>query len=62
MNCEEYVEIAVRLGRDAEWRHHVGNSLRNRRGRMFEDRGCLQALESFFNQGFGNHFRLRQKQ
>jgi predicted O-linked N-acetylglucosamine transferase (SPINDLY family) len=50
---ERYVEIAVRLGRDADFRHHVRKAVVERRDVLFEDDRVPRAFESFFRHACG---------
>jgi len=45
---EEYVEIALRLGTDADYRRAVGEKIRAAAGRLFEDLEAVRELERFF--------------
>ncbi len=44
----EYVEIAVRLGLDAKWRQDMVRKIYKRHRRLYDDRTCVTALESFY--------------
>jgi len=43
-----YVEIAVRLGRDDDWRAAVAARMRERRSRIYDDETPVRALEALF--------------
>lgn len=45
---QEYIEIAVRLGLDRNWRDHVINRMTSGYGSLYSDRRCVEALEEFF--------------
>jgi protein O-GlcNAc transferase len=45
---DEYVEIAVRLGADREWRSDVLNRMKANHARLYSDSKCVRALEDFF--------------
>ena len=45
---DEYVEIAVRLGSDREWRADVLNRMKENHPRLYSDTSCVRALETFF--------------
>jgi predicted O-linked N-acetylglucosamine transferase (SPINDLY family) len=45
---DEYVEIAVRLGADREWRTDVLNRMTANQARLYSDTKCVRALEDFF--------------
>jgi predicted O-linked N-acetylglucosamine transferase (SPINDLY family) len=44
---DDYVEIAVRLGRDDDWRRHVREQIRARRHRIYDDETPIRHLECF---------------
>lgn len=44
----EYIEIAVRLGLDVDWRKAIGQKIYERHNRLYNDRTCITALESFY--------------
>ncbi|MEE3715567.1 tetratricopeptide repeat protein [Tumidithrix elongata RA019] len=46
----EYVEIAVRLGLDLDWRNHILEKMKARHHSLYDDRTCIAALEDFFKQ------------
>src|SRR5207244_4412361 len=52
-----YVELAVRLGVDDEWRKAVITRMRDRFPRLYGDTSCVRALEEFtsgpYRSGFG---------
>jgi protein O-GlcNAc transferase len=45
---QEYVEIAVRLGLDPEWRRQVLEHMKANYGRLYSDTKCVRGLEDFF--------------
>jgi protein O-GlcNAc transferase len=45
---DEYVEIAVRLTADSEWRIDVINRMKSNQARLYSDTKCVRALEDFF--------------
>jgi predicted O-linked N-acetylglucosamine transferase (SPINDLY family) len=45
---DEYVEFAVRLGREPDWRAAVRAKLLERKGKLEEDRSSIDALGEFF--------------
>lgn len=49
-NETEYIEIAVRLGLEPQWREEIKQRMSQRHDRLFEDRSCVTGLESFFRQ------------
>ncbi|MGE5659841.1 MAG: tetratricopeptide repeat protein [Actinomycetota bacterium] len=46
----QYIEIAVRLGLDAEWRRTISQHMSDRHVNLYEDITCVQALEQFYQQ------------
>jgi len=44
----EYVEIAVRLGLDADWRQEIVRKISERHSLLYDDTTCVTALESFY--------------
>ena len=49
-NEAEYIEIAVKLGRDSEWRRDIAERMSQRQGNLFDDRVCVTALEAFYQE------------
>jgi len=47
-DVEDYIQIAVRLAVDPDFRQHVRAVMRAGEPRLWEDRTCIDALESFF--------------
>ncbi|MBP0000517.1 MAG: tetratricopeptide repeat protein [Cyanobacteria bacterium SID2] len=45
---DEYIDIAVRLGLDADWRQSIAAKVRENQNRVYDDRSCIEALEAFF--------------
>jgi protein O-GlcNAc transferase len=44
----EYIDIAVRLAADPDWRHRIVERMRSRHDRLYEDTTCVRALEEFY--------------
>ncbi|MGB3404740.1 MAG: tetratricopeptide repeat protein [Microcoleaceae cyanobacterium] len=44
----EYIDIAVRLGNDSEWKNDISQRMSQRHNNLFDDRSCVKALESFY--------------
>ena len=44
----EYIQIAIRLGLDSEWRKSIKEKIITNSHRLFEDQECITALETFF--------------
>lgn len=47
-NEVEYVEIAIKLGLDKEWRDSIVKQLIQRHSNLFDDKTCVAALEKFY--------------
>lgn len=47
-NEVEYVEIAVRLGLDADWRREIVRKINERHSWLYDDKTCVTALEDFY--------------
>ncbi len=47
-SVDDYVDIAVRLGREPDWRRQISMDLRNSQGRLFGDRTWQPSLEDFY--------------
>ncbi len=47
-SAEEYVELALRLGTDPEWRQSVGEKVLAASGALFEDIEAVRQHEEFF--------------
>ena len=48
-NEAEYIEIAVRLGLDREWRDSIIKQMVQRHSYLFDDKTCVEALDAFFS-------------
>jgi predicted O-linked N-acetylglucosamine transferase (SPINDLY family) len=46
-SLDEYVELAVRLGRDSEWRRYLSEKIAENKHHIYRDRTCINALEDF---------------
>jgi len=47
-NEAEYIEIAVRLGLDREWRDSIVERMVERHAYLYDDKTCVEALEAFY--------------
>ena len=54
----EYIEIAVRLGWDDEWRQAVREKMTANKHRLFNDRECIKGLEGFFQEAIQKHSKV----
>jgi len=54
----EYIEIAVRLGLDHEWRQAVRDKMAENKHRLFNDRECIKGLEAFFQETIAKKLKL----
>ncbi|AFZ14219.1 Tetratricopeptide TPR_1 repeat-containing protein [Crinalium epipsammum PCC 9333] len=51
----EYIEIAVRLGLEQEWRESIINKIKQNQKRVYEDQTCVVALEEFYQRVVHEH-------
>ena len=57
-NEAAYVEIAVRLGIEAQWRNSIAEQLMQSHHYLYDDRNCVAALEAFYQRaGTGSSIR-----
>ncbi len=56
-SLDSYVEIALRLANDSEWRERVKNEIATRSAVLYEDARVITELEDFFRAGFDAHQR-----
>jgi protein O-GlcNAc transferase len=47
-SLDEYVDLAVKLGKDSEWRQSISEKIAVNKHRVYYDRTCITALENFF--------------
>jgi len=47
-DLDEYIEIAVRLGKDGEWRSSIIEKISQRHSYLYDDKTCVAALEDFY--------------
>jgi protein O-GlcNAc transferase len=45
---DDYVDIAVRLGNDTEWRRSISEKIAATRHCVYQDTACIKGLEDFF--------------
>ena len=46
-SLDQYVEVAVKLGQDPEWRKHIGQKISVNKSRVYRDMTCIYALQDF---------------
>jgi protein O-GlcNAc transferase len=46
-SLDTYIEIAVRLGKDPEWRKHISRQIAENKHNIYRDMKCIAALEKF---------------
>jgi predicted O-linked N-acetylglucosamine transferase (SPINDLY family) len=51
----EYVNIAVRLGREPQWRRTIAQRMGENHGNLFEDKTCVAGLEAFYREVVQHH-------
>ena len=44
---DEYVELAVKLGKDSDWRRYISEKIKNNKPLVYRDITCITALEDF---------------
>jgi len=47
-SLDEYIELAVHLGKDAEWRKYESEKIAKIKHSIYRDKRCITALEDFF--------------
>ena len=45
---EEYIALAVRLGKDTAWRRQISEKIATNKHRLYHDKTCINALQDFF--------------
>jgi predicted O-linked N-acetylglucosamine transferase (SPINDLY family) len=56
-NEAEFIEIAVKLGRDSAWRDSLVQQMRQRHSYIYDDKLCIEALEEFYQRVVQEHSR-----
>jgi protein O-GlcNAc transferase len=51
--AENYVELAVRFGKERDFRKHFGTRLIERRSQLFDDKRAVREYERFFEESVG---------
>ena len=49
-NEAEYIEIAVKLGLDPDWRCNIAKRMSERHDYLYDDKACIAGLEAFYKQ------------
>jgi protein O-GlcNAc transferase len=44
----DYIDIAVRLGTDSDWKDTISQRMSQRHNYLFDDKSCVESLESFY--------------
>jgi protein O-GlcNAc transferase len=44
---DEYIELAIKLGKDSDWRRYVSEKIKNNKHLVYRDRTCITGLEDF---------------
>ena len=55
----EYIEIALRLGLDQEWRKVVRDKMAANKHLLFDDRECIKGLECFFEEAVQKDSKMK---
>jgi protein O-GlcNAc transferase len=50
----DYVSVAVRLGREASWRQAIRHRIAQNKHRVYRDLACISALEEFLDRSVRN--------
>jgi predicted O-linked N-acetylglucosamine transferase (SPINDLY family) len=58
-NEAEYINIAVRVGLDSQWREEIVRKIEANHYRLYDDKSCLTALEDFYQRVVKAHQRDR---
>lgn len=53
----EYINIAVRLGLEPQWRQEISQSMGDRHHYLYEDTECIRGLEDFYQRVVEEQFR-----
>jgi predicted O-linked N-acetylglucosamine transferase (SPINDLY family) len=48
-SLDDYVSVAARLARDADWRKLISRRIAENKYRVYRDRACIVALEEFLD-------------
>ena len=48
-SIDEYIDCAIKLGKDLEWREHISCKINNNKHLIYRDITCITALEKFIN-------------
>jgi predicted O-linked N-acetylglucosamine transferase (SPINDLY family) len=59
-STEEYIEIAVKLGKDPNWRKQIVEKISSHHGNLFDDRVAIKALEQFYKETVANYALLKK--
>jgi protein O-GlcNAc transferase len=49
-SVDDYIKIAIRLGKDSEWRRYISEKIAKNKHLLYRDRTCIIALENFIEQ------------
>jgi predicted O-linked N-acetylglucosamine transferase (SPINDLY family) len=44
---DEYVDLAIKLGKDSEWRQCISDKIKNNKHHIYQDKACIITLEDF---------------
>ena len=53
---EEYIQIAVRLAKDDEWRQLIRDKIADSHHKLYENTQCVEQLEVFYSEAIRRHF------
>ncbi|WP_228371294.1 hypothetical protein [Trichormus azollae] len=49
-NEQDYIEVAIKLGFDPDWRKSIAERMSQNHHRLFDDKNCVTALEAFYQE------------
>jgi protein O-GlcNAc transferase len=49
-SVDDYINIAIRFGKDSEWRRYISQKIANNKHLIYCDRKCIIELENFIEQ------------
>ncbi|MDX2271135.1 MAG: tetratricopeptide repeat protein [Cyanobacteriota bacterium] len=61
-NVEDYIQLAIRLGKDPDYRQAIANQIAENRHRVYQDLAPITALEKFLTEVVSQPIKLVNKQ
>jgi predicted O-linked N-acetylglucosamine transferase (SPINDLY family) len=53
-SLDEYIEIAIKLGQDADYRRLISRKIASNKYHIYHDRACIEGLEAFLENAIKN--------